>query len=595
MNLEQRLRRLEFVHRTARLTSWVWDIESDAVHWFGEPEALLGLPEGGFSGRFPDYLTRVHPEDAARARATFIECLKGLRPHYRGEERLVRPDGSVRWVETFGEAEYGADGRAVRMAGVVRDITDRKVVEEQLAHQLYHDALTGLPNRALLMDRLAVGISQARRKRDALGLLVVDLDRFHDVTSGLGHEVADAVLCKVAHRLAGCVRGGDTLARISGSEFALVLSDLARTHDAGVVARKVLDAMAAPVALADGEVFLTSSVGIAMYPHDGADGERLLQAADAAMVQARACGPNHLQLYSEALGRRTADNLALQQDLRHAVEREEFLLHYQPRADLASGRITGFEALLRWNRPGRGMVEPADFIPLLEESGLIVPVGEWVVRQACLQLQEWLEAGVRAVPVAVNVSARQFLQADLAGTIERALCRHGVPAPLLEVEITETDSMRNADEAVATLARLRAAGVGVAIDDFGTGYSSLAYLKRFRVDALKLDRSFVRGLPQDAGDVSIARAVIGMAHGLGLRTVAEGVETPAQRAFLAGCGCNEMQGFLLARPLPARQCAAFLAQPPGRIGADHVVARIEDGSGDRRGEGHRRRHGGNAR
>ena len=561
MNLEQHLRRLEFVHRTARLTSWVWDIESDAVHWFGEPEALLDLDPGSFSGRFCDYLPCLHPDDAPQARQIFIDCLKGLRPHYRAEERLIRRDGTVRWVETFGEAEYGADGRAVRMAGVVRDITDRKNVEEQLSHQLYHDGLTDLPNRALLMDRLGQAISQAHRRRCQLGLLVVDLDRFHAVTSGLGHTAADAVVRQVAERLSRCVRGGDTVARLAGGEFALVLPDLARPHDAALVARKVLEAMAPAMPVEGGEVFLTASVGIAFYPHDGSDGARLLQAADAAMRQAKRAGPNNLQMYSEALGRRTAENLVLQTDLRHALERGEFLLHFQPRAELISGRITGFEALLRWNRPGWGLVPPSEFIPPLEECGLIVPVGEWVIRRACAQLREWIDAGLPAVPVAVNISARQFVCADLAASIERALQEQRLEPWSLEVEITESDSMRNADEAVATLTRLRAAGIGVAIDDFGTGYSSLAYLKRFRVDALKLDRSFVRGLPQDAGDVSIAQAVIGMARGLGLRTVAEGVETPAQRAFLAGCGCNEMQGYLLSPPLPAAECAAFLATP----------------------------------
>jgi diguanylate cyclase (GGDEF)-like protein len=563
MNLEQRVRQLEFVHRTARLTSWVWDIVNDVVQWYGEPEELLDVMPGAFGGRFGDYLPHVHPEDVSRARQTFVECLKGVRPHYRAEERLLRRDGTVRWVETFGQAEYGANGRAVRMAGVVRDITDRKQVEEQLSHQRCHDGLTDLPNRALLMERLGLAISHAYRKRCLFGLLVVNLDRFHAVSSGLGHAVADAVLRHAAERLSQCVRAGDTVARLSGSEFALVLSDLVRPEDAVLVARKVLDAMGAAMRIEEREVFLTASVGIAVYPHDGADGERLLQAADAATLQAKVAGPNSLQLYSEALGRRTAETLVLQNDLRRALERDEFLLHFQPRADLVSGRITGFEALLRWNRPVQGLVAPAEFIPMLEECGLIVPVGEWVIRQVCAQLRAWVDAGLRVVPVAVNVSARQFLQADLAASVERALQEHGLPAPLLEIEITESDSMRNADQAVATLGRLRAAGIGVAIDDFGTGYSSLAYLKRFRVDALKLDRSFVRGLPQDPGDVSIARAVIGMARGLGLRTVAEGVETAAQRAFLAGCGCNEMQGYLLAAPMPIAECTALLAQPGG--------------------------------
>jgi diguanylate cyclase (GGDEF)-like protein len=558
MNLEERLRRLEFVHRTARLTSWVWDIETDSVNWFGEPEALLELQPGTFSGRFCDYLPRLHPDDVPQARQTFIDCLKGLRPHYRTEERMIRADGTVRWLETFGQAEYGADGRAVRMAGVVRDITDRKAIEERLSHQLYHDRLTDLPNRALLMDRLGLAISQAHRKRWTLGLLVVDLDRFHAVCSGLGHALADAVLRKVAKRLSQCVRGGDTVARIAGDEFALVLSELGRPQDAGLVARKVLDAIAVPMRLEGREVFLTASVGVATYPHDGTDAEHLVQAADAAMLQAKLAGRNNLQIYSEALGERAAGNVVLQNDLRHALERGEFRLHFQAREALLSGRITAFEALLRWKRPDGGVLSPAGFIPVLEECGLIVPVGEWVIHAACAQLRAWIDAGLRPVPVAVNVSARQFLSPGLAMSIERALQQHRIDPALLELEITESDAMHNPENVTATLTRLRERGIRVAIDDFGTGYSSLAYLKRFRVDALKLDRSFVKGLPEDAGDVSIARAVIGMARSLGLKTVAEGVESAAQRAFLAASGCDEMQGYLLAGPLPAAECERFL-------------------------------------
>jgi diguanylate cyclase (GGDEF)-like protein len=558
MNLEERLRRLEFVHRTAGLTSWVWDIAADDVQWFGDPETLLEIEPGSFSGRFCDYLPRLHPEDMARAKQTFIDCLKGVLPRYRGEERLIRRDGSVRWVETFGQAEYGADGRAIRMTGVVRDITDRKLAEEQLSHQLYHDPLTDLPNRTLLLDRLTQAISQAYRKRWTLGVLVVDLDGFHAVNSGLGHAAGDAALRKAAERLLQCVRGGDTVARVGGDEFALILSELGRPQDAGLVARKVLDAMEMPMRLEGREVCLTASVGVATYPHDGSDAEHLLQAADAAMLQAKLAGRNNLQIYNAALGERNAGNLVLQNDLRRALERGEFVLHFQPREELASGRITAFEALLRWDRPGYGIVVPGEFIPVLEECGLIVPAGEWVIDAACAQLRAWMDAGLHPVPVAVNVSAKQFLLPGLAMSIERALHRHRVDPSLLEVEITESDAMRNPENVTGTLSRLRERGIRVAIDDFGTGYSSLAYLKSFRVDALKLDRSFVKELPDDADDVSIARAVIGMARNLGLKTIAEGVETSVQRAFLAANGCDEMQGYLLAPPLPATECERFL-------------------------------------
>jgi diguanylate cyclase (GGDEF)-like protein len=558
--IEERLQQLEFVHRTAGLTSWVWDIERDTVAWFGDPEALLELAPGSFGGRFCEYLPRLHPDDVPGAKRTFIDCLKGLRSRYHSEERLLRPDGSLRWLETFGQAEYGADGSVVRMAGVMRDVSERKQMEAHLLHQMHHDSLTDLPNRALLGDRLAQAVSQAQRKRWTVGVLFVDLDRFKLLNDGLGHAGADAVLREAAIRLSACVRGGDTVARVAGDEFAVVLSELAKPHDAGLVARKILDAIAAPFRVDRTEVLVTASIGIATFPRDAGDGNGLLHAADAAMLQAKQLGGNNFQLYSAALSDRASEKLLLRNDLRRALERGEFLLHFQPRQSLHSGDITAFEALLRWNRPGSGLVSPAEFVPLLEESGLIVPVGAWVIRAACAQIRAWAAAGFVPLPVAVNVSAKQFMRHDLMTVIERALADHDVMADLLEVEITETDLMQNGAEVLSTLERLRERRIRVAIDDFGTGYSSLAYLKRYRVDALKLDRSFVKGLPDSADDASIARAVIGLAHNLGLKVVAEGVEDEAQRAWLAAQGCDESQGYLLARPLAAGDCQQFLGR-----------------------------------
>jgi diguanylate cyclase (GGDEF)-like protein len=557
---EERLQQLEFVHRTAGLTSWVWDIEHNTVAWFGDPEALLELKQGSFTGRFCEYLPHLHPEDVPGAKRTFVDCLKGYRPRYHSEERLLRPDGSLRWLETFGQAEYGADGRAVRMAGVVRDISARKRMEEQLLHRLHYDSLTDLPNRALVRDRLIQAVGQAQRKRWTVGVLLVDLDRFKLLNDGLGHAGADAVLREAGSRLTACVRGGDTIARVAGDQFAVVLSELAKPHDAGLVARKILDAIAAPFRVGGTEVLMTASIGIATFPRDAGDADGLARAADAAMVQAKQLGGNNFQLYSAALCERASEKLVMQNDLRRTLERGEFVLHFQPKQALRSGKITGFEALLRWNRPGKGLVPPSDFIPLLEESGLIVPVGAWVIRAACAQISAWAAAGFDPVPVAVNVSAKQFMRQDLTMVIERALADHGVKAELLEVEITETDLMQNEEEVLSTLSRLRERRIRVAIDDFGTGYSSLAYLKRYRVDALKLDRSFVKGLPDNADDASIARAVIGLAHNLGLKVVAEGVEDEAQRAWLAAQGCDESQGYLLARPLAAGDCPQFLGR-----------------------------------
>jgi EAL domain-containing protein (putative c-di-GMP-specific phosphodiesterase class I) len=360
------------------------------------------------------------------------------------------------------------------------------------------------------------------------------------------------------------VRAGDTVARVGGDEFAVVLGDLAAQQDAALVADKIMAAMARPFEVERQEIFLSASIGIATFPGDGASGDELIKNAGAAMFRAKELGRNHYCFYTAEMNARAMEKLLLLTDLRRALERREFLLHYQPKASLSSGRITGFEALLRWRHPVRGLVSPAEFIPLLEDSGLIVPVGEWVIRAACEQIAAWRDAGLRALPVAVNLSAKQFQHRDIGTLVAAALADHAVAPELLDLEITESDVMRNPDGAVAILDRLRGAGVRIAIDDFGTGYSSLSYLKRLPVDSLKIDRSFISGLPADADDAAIARAVVTMAHSLGLRVVAEGVETDAQRAFLASHGCDEMQGYLLSRPQPADECAQRLERVPAR-------------------------------
>jgi diguanylate cyclase (GGDEF)-like protein len=458
-----------------------------------------------------------------------------------------------------------ADKLAVALAN-----RGRRQAEARLEHQANYDALTELPNRTLFYDRLAQTLSQARRHGWHVGVLFVDVDRFKNVNDTLGHATGDRLLREAGARLSACVRAGDTVARIGGDEFALIAADLAQPQDAGVVAGKMLEALARPFVIDGQEIFLSGSVGIAAYPVDGADAVALMKNADVAMSRAKELGRNNYQFYAAPMNARAMEELLLLNDLRRALERGEFRLHFQPKASLKSGRACGFEALLRWERPGHGLVPPGKFIPLLEESGLIVPVGEWVIRAACAQLRDWRAAGLEPLPVAVNLAAKQFAQRDIVAVVDAALVEHGVPPHLLEIEITESDAMQDAERVLATLGELSARGVGIAIDDFGTGYSSLAYLKRFPVETLKLDRSFVNGLPGDANDVSIALAVITMAHSLGFKVVAEGVEKAAQRDFLAQHGCDQMQGYLFARPMPAGECARLLGVAPLRAvaGAD---------------------------
>ena len=524
--------------------------------------SMLGYAEDELIGR--SLMEFTHPDDLPAALEPGRKLL--AEPGAAAVEytkQFVRRDGKTLWIRASTSLVRDSEGRPSYFISLVQDISAAKEAERKLIHQAHHDALTGLPNRLLLVDRLTQAITQARRKGWELVVLFVDLDRFKNVNDTLGHAMGDELLTEAAARLLRLVRSGDTVARVGGDEFVVVLPDIHGSADAARVAAKINEAMALPFKLEEHEVFVSASIGIAMHPADGANGETLLKNADVAMFRAKEAGRNIARFYASAMNERALEKLTLEADLRRALERGEFLLHFQPKAGIRSRRVEGLEALLRWNRGGKELVPPSAFVPLLEDSGLIVQAGEWVVRAACKQLADWSRAGVPAPAIAVNVSAKQFLHGDLCAVIRRALDEHGVAPELLQVEITESDAMQDPERALKVLNELKALGVGIALDDFGTGYSSLGYLKRYPIDLLKLDRSFVTGLPEDRDDVSIARAVIGMAHSLDLRVVAEGVETEAQRAFLANNGCDLMQGYLFSRPLPADQCAELLgaAQP----------------------------------
>ncbi|HLB14080.1 MAG TPA: PAS domain S-box protein [Burkholderiales bacterium] len=460
----------------------------------------------------------------------------------RGESRFT--DDEVKFIQTVGN--------------ILSTAVQRRQAETRLAQLAQYDGVTGLPNRNLLRDRLAQAISQAERRSWQVAALFIDLDRFKLVNDTLGHQCGDRLLAEVGMRLRSTVRGSDTVARFSGDEFVVVLPDLVRADDAAIVAQKLIAALAAPFQLNGREAFVGASIGIAFYPADCSDAESLLKAADAAMYRAKDSGRGGYCFYTTEMNRRSDARLVLEADLRRAVEREEFVLVYQPKVELATGRVCGAEALLRWRHPERGMVSPTDFIPVLEDTGLIVPVGEWVVRAACRQLRAWQDARLKPVPVAVNVSARQFHTRDLDRRIIELVEREGVDPQLLEVELTESYLVQDPEHAIGLLRRLREAGVAISIDDFGTGYSSLAYLTRFPVSALKVDRQFVRGATAAGSDAAIVRAVIDMAHNLGFVVVAEGVETEAQVEFLRHHRCDQAQGFHFARPMPPDELAKLL-------------------------------------
>jgi len=445
---------------------------------------------------------------------------------------------------------------------VLSTALQREDAERRLAVMAQFDALTGLPNRSLLQDRLEQAIAHSRRRQGLSGVLFVDLDRFKIVNDTLGHQVGDQLLREVAQRLQHCVRADDTVGRISGDEFAIVLDDLGRAEDAGPVAQKVIDALAKPFALQGSEAFVSASIGISVFPLDGADGTTLLRNADMAMYQAKESGRSAYRYFTAEMNERSAAKLQLNTDLRWAVERREFVLHYQPKVDLATGALVGMEALLRWQHPQRGLVSPLEFIFALEDSGLILPVGEWVLAEACAQIVRWREAGLAPVPVAVNLSAKQFRRPDLDRLIQQTLDAAGVQPALIELEITESSIADDPDDALRQLGNLRAAGLRISVDDFGTGYSSLAYLTSLPLSALKIDRSFVRDAHLSAKSASVVQAVIDMAHNLNFIVIAEGVESDEHVAFLRRHGCDQAQGYLFGRPMPADDMAARLGAAP---------------------------------
>ena len=457
---------------------------------------------------------------------------------------LARPEDAY-WADELGFLRTAA---SLLSTGLQRIDSERR-----LAYLAQFDPLTGLANRTLLSDRFSQMIVQAKRRNASLSVLFIDLDDFKLVNDRLGHAAGDALLCQVALRLQSAVRTGDTVARISGDEFAVVLADLAHTDDAAVVAQKILDRLAEPVALNGERTFVTASIGIASFPTDGDYVDALLGAADAAMYRAKQSGRNAYQFYTSEITLRTRARAQVAFELRRALERQEFELAYQPKFDLASGRACGAEALLRWKHPERGVVAPAEFVPVLEDTGLIVQVGEWVIRRVCEDLKGWMAAGHNAIPIAINLSARQFRQKDLDERIRSLVAAAGVDPALIELEITESQLMQDPEHAIRIMRALRDCGIRIAIDDFGTGYSSLSYLTRLSVKSLKIDRSFVADVFSDRADAAIVRTIIDMAHQLGFTVVAEGVETDRQAAFLREFGCEQAQGYLFARPVPAAE------------------------------------------
>jgi diguanylate cyclase (GGDEF)-like protein/PAS domain S-box-containing protein len=521
------------------------------------------------------YADLILPEDLPMLREVVKRAI-ATGERYSVEYRIRHADGQPRWVWERGAPIFSGPDAAVAFEGFIEDITERKRAERALAaaEQRYQqrieqqanlDALTGLANRTLLNDRLRQALAVAERDGTSVAVAFVDLDQFKFINDGFGHALGDGLLQVMAERLKGCISESDTVARQGGDEFVLLLRDHASPENLTGVLQRVQAAIGEPWRAGRREFHVTCSIGVAVYPQDGRTADVLLRNADSAMYKAKESGRNDFQFFTSEHNRLVVERLSIEHKLRGALARKQFLLHYQPRIDMRTGGIVGVEALLRWRVPQGGLISPARFISVAEDTGLIVPIGKWVLATACQQNRVWQEQGLRPIVMSVNVSPRQFLRDDIVRTVADALERSGLAPHYLQLELTESLAMHDAEKFVGTLRDLKSLGVQLAVDDFGTGYSSLSYLKRFPVDHLKVDRSFVKDLAEDTGDATIVQTIITLGHKLGLKVVAEGVENEQQFDFLRSNGCDEMQGFHFCRPVTAEDLTALLLdQSSGR-------------------------------
>jgi diguanylate cyclase (GGDEF)-like protein/PAS domain S-box-containing protein len=471
---------------------------------------------------------------------------------------LIRRDGFEISIEDSVAPIHDREAHATGAVIVFRDVSAARAMALQMAHSAEHDFLTGLPNRMLLNDRVSQAISTASRHARKVAVLFLDLDGFKHINDSLGHPIGDKLLQSIAKRLVYCVRGSDTVSRQGGDEFVVLLSEVQHSEDAAITAKKMLRAVAEPHSINQHELHVTTSIGVSVYPDDGVDAETLIKNADTAMYQAEENGHQCYQFFTPAMNVRAVARQSIEESLRRALERQEFKVHYQPKVDLRTGEITGAEALIRWTHPVRGGVSPAEFIPVAEDSGLILPIGNWVLREACRQARAWVDAGLPLATMAVNISAEEFRDEHFLEGVFAILQDTGLDPRSLELELTESVLMKRAESSQAILKTLRARGVQVAVDDFGTGYSSLSYLRKFPIDTLKIDQSFVRQITTAPDETTIVTAVISMGRSLKLRVVAEGVETQEELAFLQDHKCDEAQGYYFGRPMPAERFAQLL-------------------------------------
>jgi diguanylate cyclase (GGDEF)-like protein/PAS domain S-box-containing protein len=535
---------------------WDWDLISHSIHFSPRWKSMLGYPEQHISGTPEEWFSLIHPDDIGEVKVQIDAHINGHAPYLESEFRVMHMDKTYRWVLNRGLAVRDNSGKAYRMAGSQTDITARKAVEQQLLFDAFHDALTGLPNRALFMDRLGHIIHSSKRHKDSLyAVLFLDLDRFKVVNDSLGHMVGDQFLKTVSERLVLSLRPGDTVARLGGDEFALLLEDIRDPGEIIHIVERIQNELALPFTIDKQQIFTTASIGIAMSSPHYEKPEHILRDADIAMYQAKAQGRACHKIFDSTMYENTVERLRIETDLRQAVNNNEFVIHYQPVMDIKADRLVGFEALIRWVHPKLGLVSPMEFIPLAEETGLIIPIGEWILKEACRQVHIWQEQYQFTPPLklSVNISGKQLSQPDLVPRISEILNETGLEASSLALEITESMIMENPDAAARIMGQLRDLGIHIHIDDFGTGYSSLSYIHRFPINALKIDRSFVAKMFANDENMEIIKAIISLAHSLNLDLIAEGLELSDQLSHLKKLKCQFGQGFLFSRPMEVKR------------------------------------------
>jgi len=531
---------------------WDWDMRTNAIYYSLRWKSMLGWEDGEIGSSPDEWFGRIHPEDMEQFRILLNAHLEGASPHFEVEHRIVHRDHTYLWVLTRGIAVRDEAGKPYRMAGSQTDVTDRRRAEDQLLRDALYDPLTGLANRSLLMDRLEQSLGRAKRsKNETFAILFLDLDRFKNVNDTLGHIAGDKVLTGVGRKLQSCVRPGDTVARIGGDEFVILLENVTDLPTATVITERIEHNLSQPMNLDGQDIVMPASIGIVVASDDYEKPEDVLRDADIAVYRAKAAGRGCHVIFDPSMYQKAVALLELEGDLRRAIERQELFLQYQPIVSLETGSLVSLEALIRWQHPERGIVSPDEFIPLAEESGLIGPIGEWVLRKACEQISEWQTSCGSSPIVAVNISGRQLKQSDFASVVNQILDEFGLSPDCIELEITESVLMDNLEHTNAVLSELRRMGLHLSLDDFGTGYSSLNYLQRFPMQKLKLDRSFVLRLGLDSSSPEIVAAILQLAKGLGLDVVAEGVETSEAASLLREMGCKLAQGFYFARPSDA--------------------------------------------